>query len=197
MPIPNILKSMEQPGRSDFQALDDLSADDMLVDDFIDVFRIDIGVPGALRINDQHRAFFAAIQAAGLVDPHLALAVQIEFLDAPLRMLLRRLGAARSAAGPAVIAFVDAEKDVLLVKGLVGHCGIQLIRRALPPQRMPGKALPWEWTNDTPASFPLQGMHRVIKKPHGENGHSKDRNCAAPLKLRNFPCTQPCKLAVK
>src|SRR3982074_524376 len=37
--------------RSDFEALDDLSADDMRIDDFVDVVVVDIGVPGALRIN--------------------------------------------------------------------------------------------------------------------------------------------------
>src|SRR5471032_1468366 len=30
-----------------------------------------------------------------------------------------------------------------------------------------------------------------------KNGHSSDRNCAAPLKLRNLPCTQVCSVATK
>ncbi|MNV79887.1 hypothetical protein D3C71_1734580 [compost metagenome] len=54
------------------QALDNLTIFQVRLDDFIDVFVIDEGVPGAFGIDHSHRAGGAAVQAAGLVDPHLA-----------------------------------------------------------------------------------------------------------------------------
>src|SRR5512141_2620563 len=74
---------------SDFQAFDHLAADQVGLDDFIDVAVVDEGVPGSLRIDHQHRAFLAAVEAAGLVDADLALAVQVQLLDALFRMFLR------------------------------------------------------------------------------------------------------------
>ena len=54
------------------QALDDLAALQVRVDDLVDVALVDVGVPDALGIDDRDRAAGAAVEAAGLVDAHLA-----------------------------------------------------------------------------------------------------------------------------
>ena len=35
------------------------------------------------------------------------------------------------------------------------------------------------------------------KNQSATKGHDKDKNCAAPLKFKNFPCTQVCNVARK
>src|SRR5471032_1542257 len=50
--------------RSDFETVDNLALHQVGIDDFIDVAGVDVGVPGAFGIDHQHRAFFAAVQAA-------------------------------------------------------------------------------------------------------------------------------------
>jgi hypothetical protein len=107
---------------SDFQSIDDLAADDMGVDDFIDVFIIDKGVPGSLRINHHYRAFFAAFQTTRLVDANLAVTGQTELFDTFFGMFLRRLRAFVGAAGTfAGLTLVQAKKHVVLVERSVGH----------------------------------------------------------------------------
>jgi hypothetical protein len=93
----------------------------MLVNDFIDVFLIDIGVPDAFGINHQYRSFLATVQAAGLVDADLARAIQVKRLDAALGMFLRGLRTAIGAAWTPVFALVQAKKYMLLVIRLVSH----------------------------------------------------------------------------
>lgn len=53
------------------QAFDRAAADQMLLDDGRGIFGTDIAVPDRFRVNDDHGAMFALIQAAGLVDAHL------------------------------------------------------------------------------------------------------------------------------
>jgi hypothetical protein len=55
-----------RPESSNLQ-LDNAAVDDMRIDDLVDIVTIDIGVPNRVGIDDEHRAFVAAIEAAGLV----------------------------------------------------------------------------------------------------------------------------------
>jgi len=94
----------------------------MGVDDFIDIFLVDIGIPSALRIDDDHRAFFAPLQASSLVDAHFAGAGQVELLDAFFRMFLGGLGTLVGAAGALTgLALVEAEENVMFVERGVCH----------------------------------------------------------------------------
>ena len=101
-------------------AFDDFAADQVGVDDVVDVAGVDVGVPGAFGIQHQHRAFFAAVEAAGLVDADLARAIDAQFLDAFFRVLLGYFGALLAAARTTIVALVHAKEDVVL-KELFAH----------------------------------------------------------------------------
>jgi hypothetical protein len=110
---------------SDFQAFDNLPADDMDVDDFVDIFIVDVGVPDTFRINHHCRSLFAALKAAGFVDPHFAFAGQAELLDAALGVFLCSLGAAVGATNPVARGtLVQAEKYMVFVKRFIAHGNI-------------------------------------------------------------------------
>ena len=93
----------------------------MLINDLVDIFLVNIGIPGALRINHHDRALFAAVQASGFVDSYLALAVQVELFQALLRVFLRFFCAAIGATGAPIIARINAEKNVMLIEGGIAH----------------------------------------------------------------------------
>src|SRR5262245_21124744 len=77
----------------DAQSRDDAPVHQVLVDDLVDVGLVDVRVPDLLGVHDHDGAFVAAIEAARLVDAHLALAAELELLDAALRIGLHFLGA--------------------------------------------------------------------------------------------------------
>jgi len=68
---PSITVSTFYPGAS-AQTLDDAAAHEVLVDNFVDIFPVHVGVPHGLGIDDHHRTLLAAIKAARLVDADLA-----------------------------------------------------------------------------------------------------------------------------
>jgi hypothetical protein len=107
--------------RSNLQPVNDFSADQVAVDDFIDVMVVDVGVPRAFRIDHHDRAFFAAVEAAGLVDADLALAAQVQVLDAAFRMFLGVLCAFVKAARTSFFALIQAKKYVVFIVRLVSH----------------------------------------------------------------------------
>src|SRR5690606_18127172 len=110
------------PWSSDHQALHRFPTHEMRVDDVIDIALVDIGVPDAFRVDDHDRPFLAAVQAAGLVDAHLACSRESQLLDALLRIFLHGLCiavGATGAIGPGR-ALVQTEKYVVTV---VAHCG--------------------------------------------------------------------------
>jgi hypothetical protein len=76
-------------GESDHQAIDDPAVYQVLLDDFVQVLVVHIGVPRALRVNHQYRPFFATVEATGLIDADLARAGQSQFLHARLQVFLR------------------------------------------------------------------------------------------------------------
>ena len=49
----------------------------MLINDLIDVVFIDIGIPGFIGINNDHRTFVTAIKATGIIDTDFLFAVQL------------------------------------------------------------------------------------------------------------------------
>ena len=83
--------------------------------DLVDVVLVDEGVPGLVGVDHGHRAAGAAVQAAGLVDPHAAHAGQPGGLDLLLAMVEAGLRGVVGATGLAVAALVEAEEDVSLV----------------------------------------------------------------------------------
>src|SRR6056297_387931 len=99
------------------QALDRLAADDVALDDFLEVVFVDVGVPDSIRIDDQHRPQFATVQAAGGVGARAAGAGQPQFLEAflgPVAQLGRAALGARRPVG-ALGALVGAEEQVPFV----------------------------------------------------------------------------------
>src|ERR1043165_1598469 len=74
------------------QALDHAAVLDVLLDDLVDVGAVDVRVPDAFRVHHDAGTFLATVEAARLVDAHLAFARQAELLDARLGIVadLRR-----------------------------------------------------------------------------------------------------------
>ena len=66
---------------SNFQAIHRFAVHQVRFDDFVDVRFINIGIPGAFRIDHAYRPLFATVQAAGLVDAHPALTGDAQFFD--------------------------------------------------------------------------------------------------------------------
>src|SRR5689334_14751623 len=108
----------------------------MAVDDLVDVAAIDVGVPDRFGIDDQHRSFLAAIEAARLVDAHLAGTGETQRLDALLGVLLHLERAGVGAALLGSLALVAAEEDVTPV---ITH-GRAIISFARPQAGLPASA---------------------------------------------------------
>lgn len=89
----------------------------MLFDDLIEVVFINIGIPGALGIDHDDRAFVAAIHASGRVDADFILGIgKAELLDLVLYVIARLLRTVIVAASAAVLALIGTEKNMLIVK---------------------------------------------------------------------------------
>jgi hypothetical protein len=104
-------------GALELQTLDHTPLDEVLVDNFIHVLAIQIGVPDRLGIHHHDRAFLAAIQAAGGIDAHPALPRDAKRLAALLGVVTHRLRIEALAAGAAILTEVVTEKDVKAVPG--------------------------------------------------------------------------------
>src|SRR3954471_2597835 len=78
---------------SDPQPLDDAPVLHVLLDDLVDVGLVHVGVPDRVGIDHDAGAFLAAVEAAGLVDAHLALARKPELLHALLGIVAHVRGA--------------------------------------------------------------------------------------------------------
>lgn len=99
----------------DLEAIDDLAADQIGFDDFIDIAEIDVGVPRATWINDHDGTFIAAVETACFVDADFAFAIQVERLDAFLGVLLRVFCAVIGTTRAAIVPFVHAKEHVFFV----------------------------------------------------------------------------------
>ena len=104
------------------QTLDHTPMAEVLFDDFINVSLVDVGVPYPLGIDDQYRAFVAAVQAAGIIDTHFALTAQTQLFGALLGIVTHRLGVMALAAGAAISALIGAEENmVAVIRHGAGH----------------------------------------------------------------------------
>ena len=100
------------------QPLNPLPFNQMLLDNFIEILLIHIGIPGFFRVNDYNGAFVAAAEAAGAVDSYLAFAVDTQFFTAVFYIFAHLPGIKSLAAGGAVFAVVGAKE---YVSGVIGH----------------------------------------------------------------------------
>ena len=98
-----------------FQPVYDFALDQVPIDDFIDIFAIDVGVPDLFRIDHDHGAKFTAVKAARGIDPDLPGARQAQLLDTLLGVIANLRRIALRAALLAAFAHVGAEKYVILV----------------------------------------------------------------------------------
>jgi hypothetical protein len=85
----------------------------MFLNDFLDVFLVNIGVPDGFRIHDHDRPLIAAVEATGLVDPHLTRPLQLELGNAVFGISLHLGGAKGIATAFTGFALVAAEKNVM------------------------------------------------------------------------------------
>jgi hypothetical protein len=92
------------------------AADDVLLDDFVDVGLGDAAVPDVFGIDDDGRPLLALIEAAGLVGANAAIDAALG--QRLLEGLLQRLGSGRIAAAARVagLTAIAADEDVF-VKG--------------------------------------------------------------------------------
>jgi hypothetical protein len=97
------------------QALHHLAIFQVRLDNFVNILLVDIRVPHALRVNHRHGAGGTAVQAAGLVDAHLTRASQSSFFHTLFAAVKTGLGLVLCAAGFAVLALVETEKNVMRV----------------------------------------------------------------------------------
>jgi hypothetical protein len=96
------------------QALDRTAVEEMLRDDFFDVFDVDEAVPNGLRIDNNDRTVFALVETARFVGPDVVFEAGV--LDGILEGGFKLFAAARKAARTvgAFVAFVGANEDVVV-----------------------------------------------------------------------------------
>jgi hypothetical protein len=96
----------------DEQSLHWLATDNMRLDDFVHIFRLDVSVPDRFGINHHRGAKFALVEAAGFVGAHQLDAAlgQLGFEEA---LQLALAGGVAAAAGVAGFSLVHADKNML------------------------------------------------------------------------------------
>src|SRR5688572_21701293 len=99
------------------QARDRAAADDVFLDDFVDVGLGHAAVPDIFRIDNDGRALLALIETAGLIGANAA--VDAALGEGLLERLLQRLGPGRiaGAAHVAGLAAVATNEQVLVERG--------------------------------------------------------------------------------
>jgi hypothetical protein len=101
----------------DSEPLDRLAADDVALQDLLDIFELDIPVPNSLGINDHVGAVLALVEAPRRVGPHRGL--QVPLLDLYLEALSKTsapIGVATASRVP-LRAGVGANEEVVLETG--------------------------------------------------------------------------------
>jgi hypothetical protein len=103
-----------EAGVGDAEALDGAVVEEVLGDDLVDVFEVDVAVPDGFGIDDDDRAMLALVEAAGLVGADVVL--EAGFLDGVLEGWLELLTAAGEAtwAHGGFVALVGADEDVVV-----------------------------------------------------------------------------------
>lgn len=97
------------------QALNDITFDQMLIDDFINVVFIDIGIPCFIRVNDDNRPFIAAIKATCIIDTDFFLAAQFQGFNTLLGIVAQLLSAEIVTAFGTALTLIGAEKNMILI----------------------------------------------------------------------------------
>ena len=91
--------------------------------DFVNIFAINVGIPNALWINDQHRAFRATVKATRRIDARLAIFVQTKFFGTLFGVIAQSLRIEVRATSRTGLTLIGAKKDVVLIithgKGLL------------------------------------------------------------------------------
>jgi ubiquinone biosynthesis monooxygenase Coq7 len=90
----------------------------MLFDDLVHIFLIDIGIPDPFGINDHYRPFFASVKAPGGIDANPTWTGYTQILAAQFGVIAQGTRIEALTAGAAVFTKIGAEKDVIAV---VGH----------------------------------------------------------------------------
>jgi hypothetical protein len=122
---------------SNAQALYDVTIDEVLVNDFVNIVLIDIGIPNAFRVYDEGRSFIAAIETAGLIDPDASLPGNLELLDARFCIVAYCLRAMVVAARAAIVALIATEKNMMFKitqQVTPRRCGVTIIAERRLPQ---------------------------------------------------------------
>jgi hypothetical protein len=104
------------------QAFDNPPVQEVLFDNFVDVFPVSVVVPNPFGINNDDRAFLATIEAPSRIDAYAPLAGKTQRLDARLGVVAHGLRLMVRATGRAIVALVRAEKYV-----------VSIVRHASPP----------------------------------------------------------------
>ena len=87
----------------------------MLVDDFIDIDLIHVGVPHPLRVDGDHRPLVSALHAARVIDAAQSGRGKFKRFDALFCVIAHGLSAFVGATGATVVALIDAKENVVAV----------------------------------------------------------------------------------
>jgi hypothetical protein len=103
-----------EAGVGEAQALDGTAVEEMLGDDFLDVFDADEAVPDGLGVDNDDRTVFALVEAAGFVGPDVVFEASV--LNGVFEGGFELFAAVGEAAGTvgAFVAFVGADEDVVV-----------------------------------------------------------------------------------
>ena len=104
----------------DKQSLNDTPVLQVFRENLINIRLVQVGVPDCFRIDHDHGPLCTPIQAAGCIDAHTALTCQAQLLAALLSIIAQCSGTKALATITAIIALVDAEKNMVSV---VRHTG--------------------------------------------------------------------------
>jgi hypothetical protein len=96
--------------------LNNLSADKMGLDNFLDVLFVDRGVPNTFRVDHENRAKFASVKASRLVNPNRASALKPECFNPRLGKALQCLCTLSRTTRPAGIALIETKKHMMAVE---------------------------------------------------------------------------------
>ena len=108
-----------QAGVVQAQALNRAAVDEMFLDDLVDVLQLNEAVPDRFRIDNNGGAVLALVQTPGLIGTNLVL--QPGLLQSILEGGFELLSApgATAWAGGALVAFISADKNMVLELGQV------------------------------------------------------------------------------
>ena len=85
----------------------------MLVNNFIEIFFVDEGIPDGFGVDDYDGAFGAAAHTAAAIDADLAFAVNAQFFTPVLYIFSHFTGIEALTAWAAVFSIIGAEKKML------------------------------------------------------------------------------------